>query len=59
MINAGAGLAVAFIFLTWLAANTAHAQPSRSVRVGVLASSSEANFEPSVKVFREALQAAG
>jgi putative ABC transport system substrate-binding protein len=27
--------------------------------VGVLASSTEANFEPSVKVFREALQAAG
>jgi putative ABC transport system substrate-binding protein len=59
MINAGAGLAVAFIFLTWLAADAPHAQPSRSARVGVLASSSEANFEPSVKVFRETLQAAG
>ena len=59
MNNAGAGLAIAFIFLTWLAADTPHAQPSKSARVGVLASSSEANFEPSVKVFREALQAAG
>jgi len=59
MINAGAGLAVAFIFLTWLAADVPHAQPSRSARVGVLASSSEANFEPSVKVFRQTLQAAG
>jgi putative ABC transport system substrate-binding protein len=59
MINARAGLAVALIVLTWLAADTPHAQPSKSARVGVLASSSEANFEPSVKVFREALQAAG
>jgi putative ABC transport system substrate-binding protein len=59
MINARAGLAVAFILLTWLAADTPHAQPSKSARVGILASSSEANFEPSVKVFREALQAAG
>jgi hypothetical protein len=36
------------------------AQPSGKVyRVGVLASSTEANFEASVKVFREALHAAG
>src|SRR5439155_19043702 len=36
------------------------AQPTGKVyRVGVLASSTEANFEPSVKVFREALHAAG
>jgi ABC-type uncharacterized transport system substrate-binding protein len=39
---------------------TADAQTTAKVyRVGVLASSTEANFEPSVKVFREALQAAG
>src|SRR5438309_4365594 len=38
----------------------AEAQEAGKVyRIGVLASSSEANFEPSVKVFREALQAAG
>jgi putative tryptophan/tyrosine transport system substrate-binding protein len=38
----------------------AGAQPAAKVsRVGVLASSTEANFEPSVKVFREALHAAG
>ena len=38
----------------------AEAQTTAKVyRVGVLASSTEANFEPSVKVFREALQAAG
>jgi putative ABC transport system substrate-binding protein len=35
------------------------AQPERVARVGVLASSNEANFEPSVRVFREALYAAG
>jgi putative ABC transport system substrate-binding protein len=34
-------------------------QAGKVSRVGVLASSTEANFEPSVKVFREALQAAG
>ena len=34
-------------------------QAAKVYRVGVLASSTEANFEPSVKVFREALQAAG
>jgi putative ABC transport system substrate-binding protein len=33
--------------------------PSKTYRVGVLASSTEANFAPSVKVFREALHAAG
>jgi putative tryptophan/tyrosine transport system substrate-binding protein len=33
--------------------------PERASRVGVLASSTEGNFGPSVKVFREALQAAG
>jgi len=33
--------------------------PSKTYRVGVLASGPEANFAPSVKVFREALQGAG
>jgi putative tryptophan/tyrosine transport system substrate-binding protein len=33
--------------------------PSKTYRVGVLASSTEANFGPSVKIFREALHAAG
>src|SRR5438876_5684207 len=38
----------------------AEAQPAGKIaRVGVLASSTEANFAPSVKVFREALQEAG
>jgi ABC-type uncharacterized transport system substrate-binding protein len=38
----------------------AEAQTTTKVyRVGVLASSTEANFEPSIKVFREALKAAG
>jgi putative ABC transport system substrate-binding protein len=35
------------------------AQPPNHALVGVLASSTEANFEPSVKVFREALHAVG
>src|SRR5262245_57472897 len=48
-----AGLAAA------LAGAAAHAQPPRSARVGVLASSSEANFGPSVKVLGESLRAAG
>ncbi len=34
-------------------------QAGKGYRIGVLASSTEANFEPSVKVFREALHAAG
>jgi putative ABC transport system substrate-binding protein len=42
-----------------LVADAPYAQPLKSARVGVLASSTEANFEPSVKVFREALHAAG
>jgi putative ABC transport system substrate-binding protein len=33
--------------------------PSKTSRVGILASSAESNFGPSAKVFREALQAAG
>ena len=42
------------------APRAADAQPAgRVARVGVLASSTEANFEPSVKVFREALSAIG
>ena len=35
------------------------AQPAKTARVGVLASSTEANFGPNVTVFREALRAAG
>ncbi len=35
------------------------AQPSKHARVGVLASSTEANFGPSIKVFAEGLAAAG
>jgi putative ABC transport system substrate-binding protein len=34
-------------------------QAGKAYRIGVLASSTEENFEPSVKVFREALHAAG
>jgi putative ABC transport system substrate-binding protein len=47
--------------LSLLAASVvAKAQPdAKLARVGVLASSTQANFEPSVKVFREALHAAG
>ena len=40
-------------------ATAARAQPQKTARVGVLASSTEANFGPSIKVFREALSAAG
>jgi putative tryptophan/tyrosine transport system substrate-binding protein len=41
------------------APRVARAQPPKTARVGVLASSTEANFAPSVKAFREGLQAAG
>ena len=42
------------------APGVARAQPAaRTARVGVLASSTEQNFAPSVKVFREALRTAG
>jgi len=34
-------------------------QPGKVYRIGVLASSTESNFEPSVRIFREALYAAG
>src|SRR5258708_4061987 len=34
-------------------------QVGKLARIGVLASSTETNFEPSIKVFREALQVAG
>ena len=48
------------VLLTFSLAITAVAQTTGKVyRVGILASSTEANFEPRVKVFREALQAAG
>ncbi len=40
-------------------ATVAHAQPSKTARVGVLASSTEGNFGPNVKAFREALGATG
>jgi putative ABC transport system substrate-binding protein len=53
------GLAVV-LGLSLLAPLVAGAQQSGKVyRVGVLASSTQANFEPNVKVFREALHAAG
>jgi len=42
-----------------LSAAAVQAQPPKAARVGVLASSSEANFAPSIKVFREALHAVG
>ena len=49
------------VALSMLAASVvAEAQPTgRIARVGVLASSTEANFAPSVKMFREALREAG
>jgi putative ABC transport system substrate-binding protein len=47
----------AFIAAAPLAAEAQ--QAGKMYRIGVLASSTEANFEPSVKVFREALHAAG
>src|SRR5262244_2767414 len=40
-------------------ATDVRAQPSKTARIGVLASSTEANFGPNVKVFREALGTAG
>jgi len=56
--TARAGLAVAFQLLS-AATDASHAQPAKRARVGVHASSSEANFAPSIKVFRETLHAAG
>ena len=48
------------VLATLIAASTARAQPvTRRARVGVLASSTEANFVPSVKVFRDTLRTAG
>lgn len=49
------------VALSMLAASgAAEAQPAGKVaRVGVLASSTEANFAPRVKMFRDALQEAG
>ena len=52
-------VAVALGVLASLAGSMAHAQTPTSARVGILASSTQANFGPSVKVFREGLQAAG
>ena len=51
-------LVVAVVLILSLATD-AHAQPPKTARVGVLASSTEGNFGPSVQVFREALGAAG
>jgi putative ABC transport system substrate-binding protein len=51
-------LAVAVALVLWPATD-AHAQPAKTARVGVLASSTESNFEPNVKAFRGALGAAG
>ena len=45
---------------TLISAPTVGAQPAtRRARVGVLASSTEANFVPSIKVFRDTLRTAG
>jgi putative tryptophan/tyrosine transport system substrate-binding protein len=41
------------------APGVAGAQPPKTARVGILASSTEANFAPSVKAFRDALKDAG
>ena len=51
-------LVVAAALLMCLAMD-AHAQQPKTARVGVLASSTEGNFGPNVKVFREALGATG
>jgi len=51
-------LAIAVLLATSLA-TSALAQPQKPAKVGVLASSSETNFGPGVKVLREALGAAG
>lgn len=48
-------LAAGLALVTLLASETGRAQPATSARVGVLASSTEVNFAPSVEVFREAL----
>ena len=54
------GLVVVLALSLFLAPLVAEAQQAaRLYRVGVLASSTEANFGPSVKVFRETLHAAG
>src|SRR5437660_10376033 len=54
------GLAVILSASLVLSPVAVEAQQAGTVhRVGVLASSTEANFGPSVKVFREALHAAG
>ena len=44
---------------TLLGPHTVGAQPPKTARVGVLASSTEANFLPNVRVFREAMHAIG
>jgi putative ABC transport system substrate-binding protein len=45
---------------TFVHPGVVHAQPAtKTARVGVLASSTEANFAPSVKLFRETLRTAG
>ena len=45
---------------TFVHPRVVHAQPvTKTARVGVLASSTEANFAPSVKLFRETLRTAG
>ena len=51
-------LMIAVALILSLASDT-FAQPAKTARVAVLASSTEGNFGPSVKVFREALGAAG
>jgi ABC-type uncharacterized transport system substrate-binding protein len=54
------GLAVVFTVSLVLTPHAAETQQLGKVyRIGVLASSTESNFEPSVRIFREALYAAG
>jgi putative ABC transport system substrate-binding protein len=45
--------------VTTLVGAAVSAQPPKTARVAVLASSTEANFAPNVKIFRETLHAAG
>ena len=53
-------LTLVLVVLLLAGSLAAHAQPAgKTARVGVLASSTEENFAPNIKVFREALQEAG
>ena len=52
-------LLVAVALHALVATEASRAEPPKHARVGILASSSETNFGPSVRIFREALHAAG